>query len=65
MRLKVNGKEVDLQVTNLFEVVAAYNLNNGLVVTEVDGNIVDREDWGKTNVTDGMTIEIVHFVGGG
>lgn len=65
MKLIVNGNEENLEVTSLQEVVEAFNLQEGLVVTEIDGEIVDREKWESTKVSEGMKIEIVHFVGGG
>ncbi|MFP3359750.1 sulfur carrier protein ThiS [Planococcus sp. SIMBA_143] len=36
-----------------------------MVVTEIDGTIIDRSNWKDINVQDGMKIELVHFVGGG
>lgn len=65
MRLTVNGEETELEVSTLDEVVKAYNLQKGLVVTEVNGQIIDRDQWGNTVLEEGMNIEIVHFVGGG
>ena len=65
MELIVNGESVQLEVKTLEDVVNHYELQKGLVVTEVDGKIIDRSDWSKTEVISGMKIELVHFVGGG
>ncbi|WP_347549617.1 sulfur carrier protein ThiS [Pseudalkalibacillus hwajinpoensis] len=65
MTLFINGEPYELNVTNLQEVIAHFELQEGLVVTEVEGNIVDRSQWLETKVSDGMKIELVHFVGGG
>ena len=65
MKLKINGEEKELEVKTLAEVVEEFNLQKGLVVTEVNGEVIDREKWEATKVEDGMNIEIVHFVGGG
>ncbi|WP_062046391.1 sulfur carrier protein ThiS [Bacillus sp. JCM 19034] len=65
MRLMINGEEHNLSVQTLEEVVAHYKLESQLVVTEVNGEIIDRSDWSKTEVQDGMKIELVQFVGGG
>ncbi|WP_273850754.1 sulfur carrier protein ThiS [Guptibacillus spartinae] len=65
MRLQINGEEHELDVVTLKDVVKHFSLQEGLVVTEVDGIIVDRLHWIDTNVHDGMRIELVHFVGGG
>lgn len=65
MKLIINGEKKELDVQTLSEVVDQYELQKGLVVTEIDGKIIDRKDWEETKVRDGMKIEIVHFVGGG
>lgn len=65
MELIINGEKVQLEVKTLEDVVIHYDLQKGLVVTEVDGNIIDRSEWEKTEVEPGMKIELVHFVGGG
>ncbi|QHA92562.1 sulfur carrier protein ThiS [Bacillus sp. N1-1] len=65
MRLQINGDKHDLDVVTLKDVVNHFGLQEGLVVTEVDGTIIDRSNWNDINVQDGMEIELVHFVGGG
>jgi sulfur carrier protein len=65
VRLQINGDEHDLDVVTLKDVVNHFGLQEGLVVTEVDGTIIDRSNWNDINVQDGMEIELVHFVGGG
>lgn len=65
MRLHINGNEHNLDVVTLKDVVNHFGLQEGLVVTEVDGTIVDRSNWNDINVQDDMEIELVHFVGGG
>jgi thiamine biosynthesis protein ThiS len=35
------------------------------VAVELNRNIVPREQWEKTPLSDGDRLEIVHFVGGG
>lgn len=65
MELMINGESVQLDVKTLEDVVNHYELQKGLVVTEVDGKIIDRSEWSNTEVMSGMKIELVHFVGGG
>ncbi|KMM37835.1 sulfur carrier protein ThiS [Guptibacillus hwajinpoensis] len=65
MNLLINGEPYHLEVTTLKEVVSSFGLQEGLVVTEIDGTIIDRSKWANTNVEEGMKIELVHFVGGG
>ncbi|MBP3951231.1 sulfur carrier protein ThiS [Bacillus suaedae] len=65
MQLIVNGDEHHLVVRTLAEVVAHFELESQLVVTEVNGEIIDRSQWEATEIEDGMKIELVQFVGGG
>ncbi|MFV8826630.1 sulfur carrier protein ThiS [Alkalihalobacterium sp. APHAB7] len=65
MELYVNGETVELEVSTLAEIVKHYGLEQNLVVTEVNGEIIDRSNWETTVVESGMKIELVHFVGGG
>ena len=66
MRLTVNGEEKRLpHVKNVAELVAHYKLEDKLVVVEIDGDVVDRSEWQSTELQEGMSIELVHFVGGG
>lgn len=65
MRLVINGKEHQIEVSTLVEVIAYFDLEPHLVVTEVDGVIIERSNWEETQLKDGMKIELVQFVGGG
>ncbi|MFC0558115.1 sulfur carrier protein ThiS [Halalkalibacter alkalisediminis] len=65
MRLFINGEAHEIVVANLAEVVTHFGLEPHLVITEVDGIIVERSSWEETQLSDGMKIELVQFVGGG
>lgn len=65
MRLFINGEEHHLDVVTLADVVAHFDLEPHLVVTEVNGTIIDRADWTETGLAEEMKIELVQFVGGG
>lgn len=65
MNLVINGEQKQLDAKTLEDVVKHFGLESELVVTEVDGEIIDRDHWSETEVKDGMNIELVHFVGGG
>jgi thiamine biosynthesis protein ThiS len=65
VKLNVNGKEVEVDLLCLDQLVAHYNLKEEHVVAEVDGEIVDRSRWSDYELKSGSTIELVHFVGGG
>lgn len=66
MTITVNGEKQKLHgITNVSELVSHYRLQDKLVVVEIDGTVIERENWEETQLRDGMTIELVHFVGGG
>ncbi|MDV2884053.1 thiamine biosynthesis protein ThiS [Alkalihalophilus pseudofirmus] len=65
MELIINGEKETIQADTLLDVVTHYQLEKHLVVTEVNGEIIDRDSWAETKVEEGMKIELVHFVGGG
>lgn len=65
MKLQINGQWYELDVGTLADVIEHFNLQSGLVVTELDGAIINRSEWDETELVDDMKIELVQFVGGG
>ncbi|MFA8437672.1 sulfur carrier protein ThiS [Pueribacillus sp. YX66] len=66
MKLKVNGEEQQFsELKNVTDLVSHFKLENKLVVVEIDGEVIDRNEWQHTRLQEGMSIELVHFVGGG
>ncbi|HEY8530104.1 MAG: thiamine biosynthesis protein ThiS [Paenibacillaceae bacterium ZCTH02-B3] len=67
MKLTVNGKAVEWPAESgtLSDLVQHYRLRPNLVIAEVDGRVVRREEWPNVALADGMTVELVQFVGGG
>jgi len=41
------------------------NINQATVVAEVDGKIVERQNFQHTKLSSGQSIELIRFVGGG
>jgi len=66
IRIRLNGKERELEaghtVTTLLE---SLELRPGMVVVELNRDILARERYPDVEVSDGDSIELVHFVGGG
>jgi len=66
IRIRLNGKERKLEaghtVTTLLE---SLELRPGMVVVELNRDILARERYPDVEVSDGDSIELVHFVGGG
>lgn len=66
IQIRLNGKERELEpahtVTTLLE---SLDLKPGMVVVELNREILDRERYPHVHLEDGDAVELVHFVGGG
>lgn len=66
MRVRLNGKDrnVDRGLT-VRALLESLELHPGMVVVELNRDILERDSYGDVPVSEGDTIELVHFVGGG
>lgn len=66
IRVRVNGKDRDIEhgltVRSLLE---SLELKPGMVVVELNREILERDSYAAITVSEGDTLELVHFVGGG
>ena len=66
MKLIINGEErtfpSSLALTGLVEQLG---MKPDRVAIELNRDIVPRERWAETMLSDGDRLEVVHFVGGG
>jgi len=69
MQLNVNGKPTTIAGKESLTITALLNelqVSDPLYVTvELNGEILDREAFDSTSVTDGNTLEFLYFMGGG
>jgi sulfur carrier protein len=66
MNLTVNGEQCAFPLlADLAALVAELGLDGRKVAIERNLEIVPRSAYGKTKLSDGDRIEIVHFIGGG
>lgn len=65
MRLTINGEERSYAAGTLDALVEELEMKGDRVAVELNREIVPREKWSGTALTDGDRLEIVHFVGGG
>jgi thiamine biosynthesis protein ThiS len=66
MKLQINGEEKSFQSPlTLFSLIEQMGLKPDRVAVELNRNIVPRDQWPQTNLSEGDRLEIVHFVGGG
>ena len=67
MQVQINGEPREFADTplRLKELIEQLSLAPQRIAVEVNREIVRRADWEQTEVRDGDSVEIVHFVGGG
>jgi len=66
--LKINGTEKqfpDGLPQMLTVLLKELNINAATVVAEIDGKIIAKENFSKTPLFSGQSIELIRFVGGG
>jgi thiamine biosynthesis protein ThiS len=62
----LNGQQRTIQAgTTVAGLLAELGLPRDRVAVEIDREIVRRADWEGTQLTPGVAVEVVHFVGGG
>lgn len=65
MTLTINGEEREFGASTLADLVAQLGMKPDRVAIELNRELISRDRWPATNVSDGDKLEIVHFVGGG
>ncbi len=66
MMLQINGEDRDFHVPlSLSSLIEQLGMKQDRVAVELNRNIVPRDQWAQTHLSDGDRLEIVHFVGGG
>ena len=67
--LRINGVERRFAAgempATLTALLGTLGVEAAAVVAEVDGRIVPREDFGRTEIKAGQQIELIKFMGGG
>lgn len=66
IRIVVNGEERLVHPgLSIADLLANLGLHPRMIVVEHNREILDREQYAKTEVRTGDALELVHFVGGG
>ena len=66
MKIILNGKPQELgQNLHLKNLIDQFCKDTRHVIAEVNGTIVKSNQWEQKSLTDGDTIELINFVGGG
>lgn len=66
MKIILNGQEVELtESLSVQELLEKYELNLVQIVVEINLNIIARDEYDKTFLSDNDKIEVISFMGGG
>jgi thiamine biosynthesis protein ThiS len=66
MKLLVNGEDREFEsVSTLSSLVEQLGMKADRLAVELNHELVPRDRWGATELSEGDKLEIVHFVGGG
>jgi len=66
MTLHINGEAREFPTPlSLPSLIEQLGMKQDRVAVELNREIVPRDQWAGTSLTDGDRLEIVHFVGGG
>ncbi|PLS01167.1 sulfur carrier protein ThiS [Neobacillus cucumis] len=67
MKILLNGESIQLpdDIVAVSDLLKHYEIHDKVVVVEVNGEILTKENHQSTRLSDKDRIEIVHFVGGG
>ncbi len=65
MKLKVNGEEITTGAETIRGLIEEFRLEPQGVAVEVNLSVISRKDYDSFRLSEGDTVEIVNFVGGG
>ncbi|WP_027409879.1 sulfur carrier protein ThiS [Anoxybacteroides tepidamans] len=67
MELIINGEVIRVpeHVQTVDGLLAHFQLNHKIAIVELNGNIIQKQEYQATALCNGDRVEIVHFVGGG
>lgn len=66
MTLTINGENREFSsIRTLSDLVTHLGMKADRVAIELNREVIPRDGWGATQLSNGDKLEIVHFVGGG
>jgi thiamine biosynthesis protein ThiS len=66
VKITINGEERDFaSLSTLSGLVEQLGMKPDRIAVELNRELIPRERWAETQLSEGDRLEIVHFVGGG
>jgi sulfur carrier protein len=66
MKIILNGKDAELEKNiTVTELLQNLKIHSKVVVVEINGNIVEKDNFDNTFIKENDKVEVVRFVGGG
>jgi sulfur carrier protein len=67
VKVRINGQIVQVPDTlvTITDMVNHFSLSDRILIVEVNGDIVQKQEYDSTTIKELDSIEFVHFVGGG
>lgn len=67
MNIKLNGKDIQIlnHLKTIKDLLTEYQLDNRIVIVELNKEIIFKEQYDSTILSNGDSVELIHFVGGG
>lgn len=65
MRLRINGKNEEIEAATILEILKARNVEPRMVAVEVNSKMIERDEYAVTKLKEGDEIEFLYFMGGG
>lgn len=67
MTIFINGeaREIEEGVDTISGLLEALNLPTQRIAIELNRNVIRKQEWGSTEISEQDKVEVVHFVGGG
>jgi len=67
LNIKLNGKDIQIlnHLKTIKDLLTEYQLDNRIVIVELNKEIIFKEQYDSTILSNGDSVELIHFVGGG
>lgn len=65
MRIRVNGKDENIEAASVLDILKVRNVEPRMVAVEVNSRMIERDEYGATQLKEGDEVEFLYFMGGG